>query len=110
MHDRDAVGEAQRLDLIVGDEQHRDAEPALQQLHLHPHLLAQLGVQVAEGLVEQQQVRLVDQRPAEGQALHLPAAQQRAGPRLHAAQPHQVEHAGHLLAHGGPRETASWSG
>jgi hypothetical protein len=104
VHDREAVGKAQRLDLVVGDEQHRDAEPALQQLDLHAHLLAQLRVQVAEGLVEQQEVRLVDERPAEGQALHLPAAQHRARAALGAAQAHQVEHAGHLVPHRRLRE------
>ena len=93
LHHRDAVGEAQRLDLVVGDEEHRDAEPPLEELHLHPHLLAQLGVEVAEGLVEQQQIRLVDERAAERQALHLAAAQQRGRAASRVPQVDQVEHA-----------------
>ena len=81
LHDRDAVGEAERLDLVVGDEEDGDAEAALQELQLDAHLLAQLGVEVAERLVEQQQIRLVDERAAEREALLLAAAEQRGRPR-----------------------------
>ena len=97
VHHRDAVGEAERLDLVVGDEQHGDAEPPLEDLHLDAHLLAELGVEVAERLVEEQDVRLVDQRPAEREPLHLPAAQERGRPRLVPGEPDQVEHPGHLV-------------
>jgi hypothetical protein len=40
VHHRDAVGEAESLDLIMRDEEHGDAEAALEELHLYPHLLA----------------------------------------------------------------------
>src|SRR5215813_11188774 len=55
VHHREAVGEAERFDLIVGDEEHGDAETALDYFDLPTHLLAELGVQVAEGLVEEEQ-------------------------------------------------------
>ena len=54
-------------------------EPPLQQLHLDPHLLAQLGVQVAERLVEQEEVRLVHQ--ARGRAPGAAAGRRSAGCR-----------------------------
>ncbi len=59
IHQRNVVREAQGLDLIVGDEQHRDVQPLLQELDLDAHLLAELGVQVAEGLIQQQHPRFV---------------------------------------------------
>ena len=101
LHHRDAVGEAQRLDLVVGDEEHGDAEPALEQLHLDPHLLAQLGVEIAERLVQQEEVRLVHERSAERQALHLPAAQERGRPGLESLEADEAEHAADLVADGG---------
>src|SRR5262249_57328015 len=73
VHYRDAVGEAERFDLIVGDEEHGDAETALEELDLPAHLFTKLRVQVAEGLVEQEQVRLVHEGAAKGETLHLPA-------------------------------------
>ena len=81
------------------DEEHGDAEPPLQELQLDPQLLPQLGVEVAERLVEQQQVGLVHERAAERQALHLAAAQERGRPALEAAESHQLEHPGHPIAH-----------
>ena len=76
-HDRDAVAHAHRFFLVVGDEDERDAELALQQLQLDLHLLAQLAVERAERLVEQQHAGPVDQRAGDGDALllatrHLP--------------------------------------
>src|SRR6266850_3891306 len=57
-HDRDPIRQAERLDLVVRDEEHGDAEPALQELQLDSHLLPELGVEVTERLVEQQQIGL----------------------------------------------------
>ena len=55
VHHGDAVGHDQRLFLVVGDEDRGQAEPALQAAHLELHRLAQLAVERAERLVEQQQ-------------------------------------------------------
>ena len=51
-HDRDAVGQRDRLDLVVGDVDGRDLEAVQQPLDLDARALAQLGVQVRERLVE----------------------------------------------------------
>src|SRR5262249_41564345 len=55
-HDRDPVGERQRFLLIVGDVDRRDAELLLERANFTPHLDPDLGVQVRERLVEEQDV------------------------------------------------------
>src|SRR5262249_20738164 len=67
--DRDAIRQAERLDLIVRDEEDREIEALLEQLDLDAHLFAQLRVEVAEGLVEEEQARLRDDRARQGDAL-----------------------------------------
>ena len=57
LHHHHAVGQDERLRLVVGDEDHRGAEPLLQPLELHAHLVAQERVEVRERLVEQQHAR-----------------------------------------------------
>src|SRR6185312_2463387 len=52
--DGDAVGEGQRLFLIVGDEDGGDAGFALDLSQFHLHFLTQLAVERPERLVEQQ--------------------------------------------------------
>ena len=64
------------------DKQHRDVQPLLQKLHLDAHLLAELRVQVAERLIEQQDAGLGHQRPRKRHALLLSTAQERPGPGL----------------------------
>ena len=58
----DAIGHGHRLDLVVRDIDHGDAEPRVQVLQLVLHLLAQLAVERAQRLVEQHQPRLEHQR------------------------------------------------
>ena len=55
VEDGDAVGERQRLLLVVGDEDGGDADLALDLLQLDLHLLAQALVERAQRLVEQQE-------------------------------------------------------
>ena len=74
-NDRDAVAHRQRLLLVVGDEHEGDAGLALDLLELDLHLLAQLEVERAERLVEQQHRRPVHQRAGERDALALAAGQ-----------------------------------
>ena len=57
----------------MGDEDERDADVALDRLQLDLHLLAQLEVERAERLVEQQHLRTVDERSGERDALALAA-------------------------------------
>ena len=62
VHDDDAVRQRKRLGLSVSDENERHAEPALQQLELVLNALAQIRVESAERLVEQQNFRFNDKR------------------------------------------------
>jgi hypothetical protein len=77
-HHHDAVGQGHGLDLVVGDQDHRRLNPAAQLGQLQPGAHAQGGVEVGQRLVEQEQVRLLDDGPADGDALAL-AARQLAG-------------------------------
>ena len=73
VHDRDAVGHRERLLLVVRHVDERDADVALDALQLDLQLLAQLQVERAERLVEQQHGGAVDERARERDALLLAA-------------------------------------
>ena len=73
----DLVGERHRLDLIVGDVDHRRLEVLVQLGDLDAHLHAQHGVEVGQRLVEEEHLRLAHQRPADGDALALAAGELR---------------------------------
>ena len=75
VHDRDPVGHRQRLLLVVGDVDEGGAGALLDPLQLELHLAAQLQVEGAERLVEQQRGGAVDQRAGEGDALALAAGE-----------------------------------
>ena len=75
VHDRDARGERHRLDLVVGDVDRGLADAVVQLLDLGAHLDAELGVEVGERLVEEEERRVADQRPAHGDALALAAGE-----------------------------------
>ena len=68
---RDAVAHRERLALVVGDEDERDADVALDLLQLDLHLLAELEVERTERLVEEQHPRSVHERPRERDPLAL---------------------------------------
>ena len=87
-------------------EQHRDAKPPLQGAQLHAHALAQLGVEIAERLVEQEQLGLVDDGARQCDPLLLPATQLGRPAAAQAAQPNQVEHARHPVAQRGAAHAA----
>jgi len=61
-HHRDPGGERQRLGLIVGDVERGDPHVAVEPQELEPHLRPQLGVQVGERLVQEQEPRLDHER------------------------------------------------
>ena len=86
------VGHAKRLVLVVGDEDEGDADLALQRLELALHLLAQLEVEGAQGLVEQEHLGLEHQRPGQGHALALAARELCGPPRAVLGQGHQLQH------------------
>ena len=77
---RHAVSHDERLLLIVGDNDEGDADLVLQALQFHLHGAAQLLVERAERLVEQQQTWPLDQRAGQSDALFL-AADNRSGSR-----------------------------
>jgi hypothetical protein len=75
VEDRDAIAHRQRLFLVVGDVDERDACLALDPQQLKLHLLAELEVECAKRLVEQQHLGLVHDRPGQGDALPLAAGE-----------------------------------
>ena len=78
VHDGDPIGERQRLDLVVGDVDHRRlAEPLVQPLQLDTQFGAELGVEIGERLVEEEDIDVAHQRPADRDALALAAGELR---------------------------------
>src|SRR5215475_10248716 len=98
VHERDTTGETERFDLIMGDKQQRYVQLPLQELHPYAHLFAQLGVQVAERFIQQQDSRLSDQRPCERDPLLLPTAQQRPRPIFETGHTDQLQCSPHAIA------------
>ncbi|CNV27065.1 Uncharacterised protein [Salmonella enterica subsp. enterica serovar Bovismorbificans] len=90
----DFVGQRHRLDLIVGDVNHRAAQTFMQARNFNTHLHAQRGVQVRERFIQQKHTRLRHQRAANRYALTLPA-----GKRfwLTFQQMRQLQHFRHLV-------------
>ena len=72
-HHHQAVGHGQRLLLVVGHHHGGQPELALQLADLDPHVLAQLGVEIGQRLVEQQHVGPEHQRARQRHALLLAA-------------------------------------
>ena len=74
-HHRQPVGKAQGLALVVGDEDRRDAELALDFAQLDLHRGAQILVERGKRLIEQQHGRIDDQRARQRDALLLAAGE-----------------------------------
>ena len=89
VHDRDAVGDAERDLLVVRDVKDRHAELLLQRFDFEAHFLAQVGVEVVQRFVEQQDARFMDQRPGQRDALLLATGKLRrlAVPRASSGRP-----------------------
>jgi hypothetical protein len=73
VQDRDPVPERHRLDLVVGDVDHRGPELGLQVLDLGAHVRTQLRVEVRQRLVHQEGLRPADEGAGQGDALLLAA-------------------------------------
>ena len=69
IHNRDPIGHRHRFELIMGDINHRLLELPLQTLDLSTHDRPEGGVNVAEGLVEQENRRLDNGRTPDGDTL-----------------------------------------
>ena len=94
VHHHHAVGERHRLDLVVGDVDGGGAHLLMHALDLGAHLHAQLGVEVRQRLVEQEDLRIAHDRAPHGDALALAAGELA---RLALEQLGDVEDAGGLL-------------
>ena len=108
VEDGNAIGHGERFDLIVSDEKAGNPELALDVADLAAQFLAQLGVQIGEWLIQEQDRRFDDQCPCQRYPLLLAAgeltdaplavvleANQRQGP-FHALLRFDLRHAGHL--------------
>src|SRR4029078_243127 len=71
-HYDDDIGDRERLGLIVGDIHDRYAEILLKRANLLAHRPSQARVKVGERLVEQQNIRLEDERARHRHPLLLP--------------------------------------
>ena len=98
VEDRDPVGQRHRLRLVVGDVDEGDAGAPLQALELAAHPLAQLGVEIRERLVEQQDRRLHHQRAGQRHALLLAAAELCRMPPFEPLEADRRQHPGDPLA------------
>ena len=114
----DLVGDLERLLLVVGHEQAGDVHLVVELAEPGAQLLADPGVERAEGLVQEQDLGPGGQRPRQGDALPLPAGelrrvavgeplelhqlQQLVGPRpdLAAREPPDFQAEGDVLADG----------
>ena len=95
VHDDDRVAHRQRLLLVVGHVHERDPDLLLQRLELQLHLLAQLEVEGAQRLVEEQHGGVVDQRPGERDALLLAAGELPGAAALVPAQADELQRFAH---------------
>ena len=74
-HDDDAIGEGHRLDLVVRDVDGGGAQALVKSLDFRAHLAAQLGVEIGQRLVEQEDARVAHDGAAHRDALALAAGQ-----------------------------------
>ena len=102
VHHHDPVAHHERFGLIVRDVDRGDAHVVLQAGEFDAHLLAQLGVEVAQGLVEEHDLGVVDDGAGEGDALALPAGELGGVSLGEMAQTHEVERLRRFLLDGGP--------
>ena len=96
-HDGDAVAHGERLLLVVRDEDEGDAALALDALELELHLTAELEVERAERLIEQEDVGAVDERAGDGDALLLAAGEAGDTALFEPGEADELEHAADLL-------------
>src|SRR3990167_600904 len=68
VHHNDLVAHGHGLSLVVCDVSHRERQALLQGTDFLTHLTAQAGVEVGQGLVEQQHLGVQHQRPGPGPA------------------------------------------
>jgi hypothetical protein len=89
----------------VGDDDGGDAEALLQLAQLDLHVLAQVGVQRRQRLVEQKDLRVDGKAAGDRDTLALPARQLVDAPVADIRQAHQVQQLGRPLAPAVERST-----
>ncbi len=104
VHDGDAVGDGERLVVVVGDEDGRRAGGAQGLAQVEREALAQPPVERGEGLVEQEQAGARRERPRERDALALAPAERRDRAPLVPGEPDDVEQLGHARVALGARQ------
>ena len=75
VHHHDAIGHGHRLDLVVRHVDRRRLQALVQRLDLGAHGHAQLGVEVRQGLVEQENLGIAHDGTAHRDPLALPAGE-----------------------------------
>src|SRR2546425_884761 len=96
---RHPIAQIERLPLLVGDEDGRDADPLDQGPQLASCTLAQAGVQIRQRLVQEQHLRLGRGRPPPRPALLPPPPELLPAPPPAPPQTHQPEHLPHPPLH-----------
>src|SRR5213594_2984230 len=96
-HHRDAVGDRERLFLVVGDVERRDPEVLLDLADLAAETKPDLRVERREGLVEEENLRAPGECPGERDPLLLAARELVRVPALEAAEARQGDHLGDAL-------------
>ena len=94
VHNDDPVAHGEGLFLVVGDIDEGDAQPLLQAPQFHLHGLPQLVVQGTQWFVQQQDFRIVYQRPGDGYPLLLAATHLLGLPVTQLLQLGQLQHFG----------------
>ena len=95
-HDADRIGHREGFVLVVRDEERRHALGLEDRAHLEREALAEIHVEVGEGLVQQQELRTRGEGTRERHALLLPARQLMRiarGPRFEADRREQLAYA-----------------
>ena len=75
LHDDDAISQGHGFRLIMGDINEGGIHPLAQQDNLRPHLIPQLGVQIAQGFVHQEHGGIPHDGAANGHPLALAAGE-----------------------------------
>ena len=91
VEDHDPVGHGEGFALVMGNVDDGDAEPVVEVLQLDLHLLPELEVQGAKGLVQEQNVGFIDKGPGQSNALLLTTTELAGTPLFEARQPYQFQ-------------------
>ncbi len=106
VHHRDEIGGGHRLRLVMGHVDRGVAVGVVQAADLEAHLLAQIGVEIRQRLVEEQRLRLDDEGAGERDALLLAAGEFARIARGEVGELGRREDAGDLLGDLRPRQLA----